>query len=473
MSKTALKVTREENFADWYQELIKEGQLADISCVRGCMVIRPYGYAIWENMKEAFDKKIKELGVQNAYFPLLIPLEFLAKEAEHVEGFAKECAVVTHHKLSVKDGKLQPDGELEEPYIIRPTSETIIGNSFSKWINSYRDLPLKINQWANVMRWEKRTRLFLRTSEFLWQEGHTVFATEKEAEEDARKMLEAYNWFHKNFLAIYGFNGKKTEDEKFPGAVNTYSIESMMQDGKALQSCTSHNLGQNFAKSSEIKFTTEKGDIQYAYTSSWGSSTRMMGALFLSHSDDDGLVLPPSIAPYKAVIIPVIHNDEGKGKIMQYCEKLKNALGEKVLIDDSNKKPQDKKWEWIKKGAPIRIEIGNKEVDSNNVFYVVRTDVMNKNISSFSEFVNNYNSILHNIQNNLLENNKKHLFDNTIVVNNINEISDIFESSTKFVAIDKNLWKNEELEKIMEKYSLSYRNMPFEMYGKVVIGKSY
>lgn len=473
MSKTALKVTREENFADWYQELIKEGQLADVSCVRGCMVIKPYGYAIWENMKEAFDKKIKELGVQNAYFPLLIPLEFLAKEAEHVEGFAKECAVVTHHKLSVKDGKLQPDGELEEPYVIRPTSETIIGNSFSKWINSYRDLPLKINQWANVMRWEKRTRLFLRTSEFLWQEGHTVFATEKEAEDDARKMLEAYNWFHKNFLAIYGLNGKKTEDEKFPGAVNTYSIESMMQDGKALQSCTSHNLGQNFAKSSEIKFTTEKGDIQYAYTSSWGSSTRMMGALFLSHSDDDGLVLPPSIAPYKAVIIPVIHNDEDKGKIMQYCEKLKNALGEKVLIDDSNKKPQDKKWEWIKKGAPIRIEIGNKEVDSNNVFYVIRTDVMNKNISSFDEFINNYNSILNNMQNNLLENNKKHLFDNTIAVNNINEISDIFENSTKFVAIDKNLWKNEELEKIMEKYSLSYRNMPFEMDGKVIIGKSY
>ena len=473
MSKTALRITREENFADWYQELIKEGQLADISCVRGCMVIKPYGYAIWENMKEAFDKKIKELGVQNAYFPLLIPLEFLAKEAEHVEGFAKECAVVTHHKLSIKDGKLQPDGELEEPYVIRPTSETIIGNSFSKWINSYRDLPLKINQWANVMRWEKRTRLFLRTSEFLWQEGHTVFATEKEAEEDARKMLEAYNWFHKNFLAIYGLNGKKTEDEKFPGAVNTYSIESMMQDGKALQSCTSHNLGQNFAKSSEIKFTTEKGDIQYAYTSSWGSSTRMMGALFLSHSDDDGLVLPPSVAPYKAVIIPVIHDDEDKGRIMQYCEKLKNALGGRVLIDDSNKKPQDKKWEWIKKGAPIRIELGNKEVNSNSIFYVIRTDVMNKNVSSFDEFINNYNSILHNMQNNLLENNKKHLFDNTITVNNINEISDIFENSTKFVAIDKNLWKNEELEKIMEKYSLSYRNIPFEIDGKVVIGKSY
>lgn len=473
MSKTALKITRKENFADWYQELIKEGQLADNACVRGCMVIKSYGYAIWENMKEILDKKIKELGVQNAYFPLLIPLEFLSKEAEHVSGFAKECAVVTHHKLIAKDGKLQPDGELEEPYIIRPTSETIIGNSFSKWVVSYRDLPMKINQWSNVMRWEKRTRLFLRTSEFLWQEGHTVFATQKEANEDAMKMLEVYDWFHKNYLAIYGFKGVKTQDEKFPGAVDTYSIESMMQDGKSLQACTSHYLGQNFAKSSDIKFTNENSEQQYAYTASWGCSTRMMGELFLSHSDDDGLVLPPNIAPYKAVMIPVIHNEEDKNRIIEYCENLKMSLGQGVYIDVTPKKPQDKKWEWIKKGAPIRIEIGKKEVESNNVFYVLRTKVMEKNIVSFSEFIGTYNNILNEMQNDLLEKNKKHLFENTISVNNINEIPEIFENSTKFVLIDKGLWKSSELENIMEKYSLSYRNMPFEFENKIIIGKSY
>ena len=474
MSKHALKTTREQNFADWYQELIKEAQLADSSCVRGCMVIKPYGYAIWEIMKDIFDKKIKEFGIQNAYFPLLIPLEFLAREAEHVEGFAKECAVVTHHKLSVIDGKIQPDGKLEEPYVIRPTSETIIGESFSKWINSYRDLPMKINQWANVMRWEKRTRMFLRTSEFLWQEGHCAFSSEKDADEDAKRALEAYDWFHKECLAIYGLKGQKTEDEKFAGAVRTYSIEPMMQDGKALQSCTAHYLGQNFAKSSGIKFIDENSQEQYAYTSSWGSSTRMMGGLFLSHSDDDGLVLPPVIAPYQIVIIPVIHNDEEKEKIMDYCNKVKSSLKDiRVYLDDSYKTPQDKKWEWVKKGAPIRVEIGMKEVENNSIFYVLRTDLMNKNIVNIDEFIQSYSKILNDMQKYLLEKNKKHLFDNIVNVDSINEVAEVFKKSTKFVSIDKKYWKDPELEKVMEEFSLSYRNMPYELEGKMIIGKAY
>ena len=376
--KNALKNSRKDNFSEWYQEVIDRSDLAENSCVRGCMVIKPYGFKLWENIKKVLNDKIEELGVENAYFPLLIPLEFLEKEAEHVEGFAKETAVVTHHRLVAKDGKLIPDGELESPYVIRPTSETIIGESFSKWIHSYRDLPFKINQWANVMRWEMRTRLFLRTSEFLWQEGHNVFATADEAKHDARKMLYVYNDLLQNYLAIGGLCGQKTEDEKFPGAVNTYTIESIMQDGKALQSCTSHNLGQNFTRSSNIKFTAASGLEEFAYSTSWGLSTRIIGALIMSHSDDDGLVLPPKIAPYKLVIIPVIHDENNAAKILEYCDKIKKATG--GFVDLSNKTSADKKWDWIRKGAPLRLEIGIKEVESNNIFYIRRDKLIEKNL---------------------------------------------------------------------------------------------
>lgn len=473
MSKNALKITREENFADWYQEVIKEADLAENACVRGCMVIKPYGYALWENIKNVLNKKIVELGVQNAYFPLLIPLEFLEKEAEHVAGFAKECAVVTHHRLIQKDGKLIPDGELENPFIIRPTSETIVGESFSKWINSHRDLPMKINQWANVMRWEMRTRMFLRTSEFLWQEGHNVFASAEEADEDAKIMLKVYNWFITEYLAIYGLQGQKTDDEKFPGADITYTIEPIMQDGKSVQSCTSHNLGQHFTKSCNIKFTNEEQKEQLAFSTSWGISTRIIGALIMSHSDDDGLVLPPKIAPYKIVIIPIIHNEDDKNQIIAYCEKIKNSLNVECYIDLTNKKSQDKKWEWIKKGTPIRIEIGMKELQENNIFYVERLNLQQKNLVKFDEFISNYQNILDNMQTILFEKNKKHLFDKIVEVQNISEIPNIFKNQTCFVLVDKVLWKNPELEKIMEEFSLSYRCLPFEFKDKLIIGKSY
>lgn len=473
MAKNALNNTRQNNFPEWYQEVVERGNLADNSCVRGCMVIKPYGFALWENIKNILDKKIKETGAQNAYFPLLIPLELLQKEAQHVDGFAKESAVVTHHKLVARDGKLIPDGELESPYVIRPTSETIIGESFSKWIQSYRDLPLKINQWANVMRWEKRTRMFLRTSEFLWHEGHNVFATEKEADDNAIEMLELYNWFFKECLAIYGYCGKKTEDEKFPGAVNTYTIESMMQDGKALQSCTSHFLGQNFAKSSNIKFTSETGEEKYAYSMSYGTSTRMIGGIIMSHSDDDGLVLPPVIAPYKVVIIPVIHDENNRSVILEYCNKIKQALNTDVYIDLTTKTSADKKWDWVRKGAPIRLEIGLKEVENNSIFYVRRDKLLEKNVVMFNEFVSNCNNILQEMQTSLLENNKKHLYDNTIEVNNIDEINDIFNKGNYFVSINEDLWENDKLELLMEKYSLSYRCKPFELENKIIIGRSY
>lgn len=473
-TKNALENTRKDNFPEWYQEVVERAELAENSCVRGCMVIKPYGYSIWENIKNTLDKKIKEFGVQNAYFPLLIPLEFLEKEAEHVEGFAKETAVVTHHRLVLKNGKLIPDGELEQPFIIRPTSETIIGNSIAKWVNSYRDLPFKINQWANVMRWEMRPRMFLRSSEFLWQEGHNFFRNYEEAEADAKTMLtDAYGWIFDNYLAVAGLIGKKTEDEKFPGAVNTYTIESMMQDGKALQSCTSHNLGQNFTRALSIKFTDEKGQEQYGYSTSWGLSTRTIGGVIMTHSDDDGLVLPPKIAPYKIVIIPVLREEENRAKILEYCEKIKSKLGEDCHIDLSQKESADKKWNWIRKGAPIRMEIGIKEVDNNSVFYILRTNLQEKNVKTLDEFCGIYKNILDDMQKYLLEKSRKNLYNNIISVKKIEEISDIFEKENHFVSINADLWNNEELAKIMEKYSLSYRCMPFEMENKVIIARSY
>lgn len=473
MAKNALNNTRENNFPEWYQEVVDKADLAESSCTRGCMVIKPYGYKLWENIKNVLNDKIEDLGVQNAYFPLLIPLEFLEREAEHVAGFAKETAIVTHHRLVLKDGKLIPDGELESPYVIRPTSETIIGDSFSKWIHSYRDLPYKINQWANVMRWEMRTRLFLRTSEFLWQEGHNVFEKEEEAKEDAVKMINVYDDLFKNYLAIYSYVGFKTEDEKFPGALSTITIESMMQDGKALQSCTTHNLGQNFTRSCNIKYTSKEGNEEFAYSTSWGLSTRTIGALIMSHSDDDGLVLPPKIAPYKIVVIPVIHDENNKDSILNYCNKIKESFGKDVFVDLSNKSSADKKWDWIRKGAPIRLEIGQKEVESNNIFYVRRDKLMEKNIVSFDDFSNNYKNILENMQNILLENSKKRLYENTIEIDKIEDIENIIKNKNCFMSIDEKYCGDKELEKIMEKYSLSYRCKPFELKNKVIIARSY
>ncbi|MDZ4182752.1 MAG: proline--tRNA ligase, partial [Candidatus Cloacimonadaceae bacterium] len=368
--------SREENYAEWYQQVIKAADLAENSDVRGCMVIKPWGYAIWENIQRNLDEMFRETGHRNAYFPLFIPKSYFEKEAEHVQGFAKECAVVTHSRLE-DDGKggLKVAGELTEPYIVRPTSETIIGASFAKWVNSYRDLPLLINQWANIVRWELRTRLFLRTAEFLWQEGHTVHESHDDAMEETLKMLGVYADFAQNYLALPVIQGEKTEGEKFPGALNTYCIEAMMQDKKALQSGTSHFLGQNFAKASNIRFQSRGGEYEYAWTTSWGVSTRLIGALIMAHSDDNGLVLPPKIAPSHVAIIPIYRDEEEHALVMATAKQIEASLKhlhfEDVRIytelDDRDLTSSERNWYWIKKGIPLRIEIGPRDIASGAV----------------------------------------------------------------------------------------------------------
>lgn len=375
-NRTAIEPTREQNYAEWYQQVIKNADLAENSDVRGCMVIKPWGYAIWENIQRSLDVMFRETGHRNAYFPLFIPKSYFEKEAEHVEGFAKECAVVTHSRLEDNgEGGLKVAGELTEPLIVRPTSETIIGASFAKWVNSYRDLPLLINQWANIVRWEMRTRLFLRTAEFLWQEGHTVHESSEDAMEETRKMLDVYAKFAAEYLAIPVIQGEKTEGEKFPGAVNTYCIEAMMQDRKALQAGTSHFLGQNFAKASNIKFQGRNGEFEYAWTTSWGVSTRLIGALIMAHSDDNGLALPPKIAPSHIALIPIFRNEEERVSVLEYCKKIQQefagAMFEDIRIytelDDRDLTGSERNWYWIKKGIPIRIEIGPRDVAANAV----------------------------------------------------------------------------------------------------------
>lgn len=373
--ETAIQPTREEDFPEWYQQVIKAAELAENSAVRGCMVIKPWGYGIWENLQREMDNRIKATGHENAYFPLFIPISFLQKEATHVKGFATECAVVTHHRLEEQDGKLVPTGELEEPLIVRPTSETIIGESFSKWVKSYRDLPLLINQWANVVRWEMRTRLFLRTAEFLWQEGHTVHATKEEALAETRQMLEVYRDCVENVLAMPVIMGEKPAHERFPGAEQSLCIEAMMQDKKALQAGTSHFLGQNFAKASDIRFLDANGEMQYAYTTSWGSSTRLIGGVIMTHSDDDGLRVPPKVAPKHLVILPVIPKPELTEKILAYAEEIANRLRGMnyggvpltIQIDRRDIRGGEKNWQWIKKGIPLRLEVGPKELESQAV----------------------------------------------------------------------------------------------------------
>jgi prolyl-tRNA synthetase len=407
--KTAISPTREEDFPEWYQQIVKAADLADNSPVRGCMVIKPWGYGIWENIQRQLDDRIKETGHENAYFPLFIPLSFFEKEAAHVEGFAKECAVVTHHRLEEKDGRLVPAGELEEPLVVRPTSETIIGDSFSRWVESYRDLPLLINQWANVVRWEMRPRIFLRTTEFLWQEGHTAHATAEEAIEETLKMLEVYRSFVEDILAIPVIVGQKSPGERFPGAENTYTLEAMMQDRKALQSCTSHYLGQNFAKASNIRFSNKEGQLEYAYTTSWGMTTRLIGSLIMCHGDDDGLRLPPKIASKQLVIIPVIPKLELEAEVLAYAEQLAhdlrqqsfNGRGIQVHIDRRDKRGGDKTWEWIKKGIPVRLEIGPRDVAAQSVM-VARRDQSSKTKSAmpYQQVVEQMPALLSEIQDN-------------------------------------------------------------------------
>ncbi len=410
--ETAISPTREEDYPEWFQQAIRASDLAERSAVRGCMVIRPWGYALWENIMNALDAMFKATGVQNAYFPLFIPLSFLQREAEHVEGFAKECAVVTHHRLEKgPDGGLVPAGLLQEPLVIRPTSETIIGDSFSRWISSYRDLPVLINQWANVVRWELRTRLFLRTSEFLWQEGHTAHATAEEAIERTLLMLDIYARLAEEYLAMPVIKGRKTASERFPGAVDTLSIESMMQDRKALQAGTSHFLGQNFARASGIKFHSAEEKEEYAWTTSWGSSTRMIGGLIMTHGDDDGIILPPRVASAHAVLLPIFRSAEEKTEVMVYTDALARELRNilyhgsllRVEIDD-RETGGARNWDWIKKGIPLRIEIGPRDITQNAV-YLGRRDKGNTDKISMKRdsFLGSVTRILDEIQKNLYE----------------------------------------------------------------------
>ncbi|WP_414902960.1 proline--tRNA ligase [Sphingomonas flavalba] len=375
--KHALSVTREQDFAAWYQAVITEADMAEDSGVRGCMVIRPWGYGIWERIQALLDARIKASGHENCYFPIFIPLSYFEKEAEHVEGFAKEMAVVTHHRLKGEAGRLvvDPDAKLEEPLVVRPTSETVIGTAFARWTQSWRDLPLMINQWANVVRWEMRTRMFLRTSEFLWQEGHTAHATRDEAEAETRMALEMYRSFAEDALAMPVIAGEKPENERFPGAVVTYSIEAMMQDGKALQAGTSHFLGQNFATAQNIRFQDKDGQTAFAWTTSWGLSTRMIGGIIMVHGDDDGLRLPPVVAPRQVVIVPMLRDNDEDEAVLDYCKAIaadvarQSAFGEpvRVLVDTKATKAAGKRWGWVKKGAPIIVEVGGRDLAAGNV----------------------------------------------------------------------------------------------------------
>ena len=376
--KTAISPKREQDYPVWYQEVVREADLAENSDVRGCMVIKPWGYGIWENIQRALDRMFKATGHKNAYFPLFIPLSYLAKEAEHVEGFAKECAVVTHHRLEAAPGgglRPAPSAELSEPLVVRPTSETIIGASFAKWAKSYRDLPILINQWCNVVRWEMRTRLFLRTAEFLWQEGHTAHETEAEARAETNKMLAVYAEFARDYLAVPVFTGEKTEGERFPGAVQTLCIEAMMQDRKALQAGTSHFLGQNFAKSSGIRFLSRDNKEELAWTTSWGVSTRLVGALIMVHADDDGMIVPPRLAPTHVVILPIIPKPEVREAVLKGARELAEKIREQVFnratieveVDERDLAGGAKSWEWIKKGVPLRIEIGPRDLEKGTV----------------------------------------------------------------------------------------------------------
>lgn len=374
--KTAISPTRAEDYPEWYQQVVRAGDMAEPSPVRGCMVIKPWGYALWENMQRALDGLFKDTGHVNAYFPLFIPLSYLEKEAEHVEGFAKECAVVTHHRLEAgPDGGLVPTGKLEEPLVVRPTSETIIGAMYARWVKSYRDLPILINQWANVVRWELRTRMFLRTTEFLWQEGHTAHATQAEAEDETRKMLGVYATFAEKYMAMPVIRGEKTAGERFPGAVNTYSIEAMMQDRKALQSGTSHFLGQNFSQAQQIKYLSSEGREEFAWTTSWGVSTRLIGALVMSHADDDGLVLPPRLAPQQVVVLPIYRNDQESGPVLESCRQLREQLAGqsydaapvRVLVDERDIPRADKKWQHVKRGVPIIVEVGPRDIEGDTL----------------------------------------------------------------------------------------------------------
>lgn len=462
-------VQRSENYSEWYNELIVRADLAENSSVRGCMVIKPYGYAIWEKMQAQLDKMFKQTGHQNAYFPLFIPKSFFEKEAEHVEGFAKECAVVTHHRLKPKkDGSAglepDPDARLEEELIVRPTSETIIWDTYKRWIKSYRDLPILCNQWANVVRWEMRTRMFLRTAEFLWQEGHTAHATREEAEAEAKKMLGVYADFAEQFMALPVVRGVKSPNERFAGAVDTYCIEAMMQDGKALQAGTSHFLGQNFAKAFDVKFLSKENKLEYVWATSWGVSTRLMGALIMTHSDDNGLVLPPKLAPVQVAIIPIFKTEEQFEQINQEVEKIQKALSEKGIsfkYDDRREyKPGWKFHEYEFKGVPIRITMGARDLAEGKC-ELARRDTMEKELIELDGIAEAIEQRLDDIQSNLYDRALKFRIENTRKADTWEEFKEILETKGGFISAH---WDgtSETEEKIKELTKATIRCIPFD-----------
>lgn len=435
MAKELKELTpRSESYSQWYQDLVIKADLAENSAVRGCMVIKPYGYAIWEKMQRQLDDMFKETGHVNAYFPLFIPKSFLSREAEHVEGFAKECAVVTHYRLKANpDGDgvvVDPQAKLEEELIVRPTSETIIWNTYKNWIQSHRDLPILCNQWANVVRWEMRTRLFLRTAEFLWQEGHTAHATKEEAEEEARRMLEVYATFAEEYMAMPVVKGVKSANERFAGAVDTYTIEALMQDGKALQSGTSHFLGQNFAKAFNVTFADKDGNRDFVWATSWGVSTRLMGALIMSHSDDNGLVLPPKLAPYQVVIVPIYRNEEQLAQIDEKATQIIQALrakGISVKYDNSdNKKPGWKFAEYELKGVPVRLAMGARDLE-NNTIEIARRDTLTKETVGLDGIEETVATLLDDIQKNIFQKALNYRKEHTISVDSYEEFKEKIE----------------------------------------------
>jgi prolyl-tRNA synthetase len=470
--------SRAEDYSQWYNDLVIKGGLADYSAVRGCMVIKPYGFALWENMRDQLDKRFKETGHVNAYFPLFIPKSFLSKEAAHVEGFAKECAVVTHYRLmNDPNGKgiiVDPDAKLEEELIVRPTSETIIWHSYKDWIQSYRDLPLLINQWANVVRWEMRTRLFLRTAEFLWQEGHTAHATSEEAIIEAEKMLDVYAEFVEEFMAVPVIKGVKTASERFAGAVDTYCIEALMQDGKALQAGTSHFLGQNFAKAFEVQFLTKENKQEYVWATSWGVSTRLIGALIMAHSDDQGLILPPKIAPFQVVIVPIYKGEESKAmidaKVHEIIASLK-VLGIRVKYDNSdNSRPGWKFAQYELQGVPVRLAMGLRDME-NNVVEIARRDTKEKNSVSMDGIANTVAKLLEEIQQNMYNKALAFRNENITVVNNWDDFVKTLDEKGGFISAH---WDGtaETEEKIKDQTKATIRCIPMnnkQEEGKCVL----
>jgi prolyl-tRNA synthetase len=471
--KNALSKTRLEDFAGWYQEVIDAAEMAESSGVRGCMIIRPWGFKIWERIQQHLDRKIQETGHDNCYFPIFIPLELIEKEAEHVEGFAKEMAVVTHHRLEMSAGRLVPAGPLESPLVVRPTSEAMFTEAFRRWIHSYRDLPIKLNQWANVVRWELRPRLFLRTSEFLWQEGHTAHASEKEALDEVKTMLDAYRSLAEEFMAIPVIPGTKSEGERFPGAVETHTIEAMMQDGRALQAGTSHFLGQNFAKSSGIEYLDAQGSLQVPYTTSWGVSTRVIGALIMVHGDDDGLRLPPRLAPYQVVIVPLERDPAQQETVHSACAELAKRLGEqsyagetvRVYVDRKLDKPTTKRWGWIKKGVPLVLEVGPRDIENGQVTVFTRDDIEAGSTSIDSAvFVGSIAATLETIQKRMFDlanaYREKLTFDS---VTSLEEMRAHFESGTGFIRAK---WSGDlKSEALFKEFGVTPRCIPYQQSG--------